>query len=143
MTPHLEPGEEVRLESRPHGAALIRPLGRALVLGAAGGAFVILGPRLSWGIAAVGALVLGAAAFLALAAVLRWDRTRLILTSEKVFVVYGVVRRRAAAVRLARVGPVEIEQSLAGRFLGYGTLVAGDLVVPYVPESGELDRLIG
>ena len=142
VTGYLEPGEEVRLDSRPHGAALVRPLARALFLAGIGGALVLLGPRLSWGVAGVGVLLLALGAIAALAAVVRWDRTHLVLTSEKLFVVYGVIRRRAAAVRLSRVGPIEIEQSVPGRLFGYGTLVAGDLVVPYVPESRELDRLI-
>ena len=142
MTGYLELGELVRLESRPHGAALVRPLGRALALAGLGGTLVLLGPRVSWAAAGVGALVLALGALAALAAVVRWDRTLLVLTSEKLFVVYGVIRRRGAAVRLSRVGPIEIEQSIPGRLFGYGTLVAGDLVVPYVPESRELDRLI-
>lgn len=142
MTDYLEPGEQVRLESRPHGAALVRPLARALALAAVGAALVLSGSRVSWGVAGVGVLVLAIGALAAFAAVVQWDRTLLVLTSEKLFVVYGVIRRRAAAVRLSRVGPIEIEQSIPGRLFGYGTLVAGDLVVPYVPESRELDRLL-
>ena len=142
MNGYLEPGEQVRLESRPHGAALVRPLSRALAVAALGGALVLLGPRTSWAAAGIGVLVLTIGALAALAAVVRWDRTLLVLTSEKLLVVYGVVRRRAAAVRLSRVGPLEIEQSIPGRLFGYGTLVAGELVVPYVPESRELDRLL-
>jgi hypothetical protein len=46
-------------------------------------------------------------------------------------------------VRFARVGPVEVEQSLAGRLLGYGTLIAGDLEVPYVPDPRRVCRLAG
>jgi hypothetical protein len=37
-------------------------------------------------------------------------------------------------VRLERVGAVEVEQSLAGRVLGYGTLIAGPLEITYVPQ---------
>ena len=74
------------------------------------------------------------AAVIAVRAVWRWERTHVVLTTEKLFVVYGTVRRRAAAVRLERVGAVEIEQSLLGRLLGYGTVVAGDLEITYVPE---------
>jgi uncharacterized membrane protein YdbT with pleckstrin-like domain len=61
-----------------------------------------------------------------------------VLTTEKLFVVHGTVRRRAAAVRLERVGPVEIEESLLGRLLGYGTVVAGDLEITHFPEPGRL-----
>ena len=59
---------------------------------------------------------------------------------------YGA-NRRAAAVRLSRLGAVEIEQSLVGRLLGYGTIVAGDLEIDYVPEPrrvyGLVERLSG
>jgi hypothetical protein len=46
-------------------------------------------------------------------------------------------------VRLERVGPVEIEQSPVGRVLGYGTLIAGELEIPYVPDPGRVCRLAG
>ena len=46
-----------------------------------------------------------------------------------------------------RLGAVEIEQSLAGRFMGYGTIVAGDLEIDYVPKPrrvyGLVERLSG
>ena len=131
MRGYLEPGERVRLEERPHAAALLRPVGRALVLAILGGVFVLVAPS-SLGL--VGALLLGAAAILALGAVWRWDRTQLVVTSEKLFVVHGIAQRRAAAVRLERVGPVEMEQSVLGQMLGYGTLIAGELEIPYVPD---------
>jgi uncharacterized membrane protein YdbT with pleckstrin-like domain len=65
-----------------------------------------------------------------------------VLTTEKLFVVHGVVRKRAAAVRLAKVGTVEIEQSLLGRILGYGTIVAGELEIQCVAEPRELCGLV-
>jgi uncharacterized membrane protein YdbT with pleckstrin-like domain len=57
-----------------------------------------------------------------------------VLTTEKLFIVQGIMRRRAAAVRLARVDRVEVDQSVVQRALGYGTLVAGGLVIRYVRE---------
>jgi uncharacterized membrane protein YdbT with pleckstrin-like domain len=140
---YLEPGERVRLESRPHGVALARPLARSLSLAAAGAVLVLLGAPLAWGLGAVGAVLLAAAAFGSFASVWRWDRTSVILTSEKLLVVYGVAQRRAAAVRLERVGPVEVEQGVLGRVLGYGTLVAGELEIPYVPDPERACRLAG
>ncbi len=141
MRRYLSPGEEVQLKARPHGIALAAPLTRALFLAGAGAALVLFGPRVSWLLAPVGAGLLGAAAVVALAAVLRWDRTLLVLTTEKLFVVHGVLRRRAAAVRLSRVGAVEVEQSLLGRVLGYGTIVAGNLEIPHVARPGDVCRL--
>jgi uncharacterized membrane protein YdbT with pleckstrin-like domain len=138
---YLEPGEEIQLESRPHGIALALPLTRAVVVALVGGALVVFGPRFAWALAAIGVIALGGGAILALAAVWRWDRTKLVLTTEKLFVVYGVARRRAAAVRLARVPAIEVEQSLLGHLLGYGTVIAGDLEIPYVPSPRDVCRL--
>ena len=144
MRPYLEPGEVVRLAERPHPAALVRPLGRSLTLALTGGILVLAAP---FSLGLVGALHLVllhvAGAALGLAAVWRWDRTQLVLTSEKLFVVYGIAQRRAAAVRLTRVTPVEIEQSVAGRILGYGTVIAGELVIPFVPHPDRVCSLAG
>jgi uncharacterized membrane protein YdbT with pleckstrin-like domain len=137
---YLEPGEEVRLEERPHAAALLRPFARSLVLALAGAILVVAAPT-SLGL--VGAIVLAVAAILALAAVWRWDRTQLVVTTDKLLVVYGIAQRRGAAVRLARVGPVEMEQSVLGRLLGYGTVFAGDLEIPFVPDPGRVCSLAG
>ena len=139
----LEPGDEVRFDARPHGVALVRPLARPLLLAGAGAALVIVGTETHWALALVGAVALALAFLLALRAVWRWDRTRLVLTSEKLYVVYGIARRRAAAVRLSRVPALEFEQGLVGRVLGYGTLVAGEFEVPYVPDARRMRRLLG
>ena len=130
--------EHVYIDSRRHGVVLVRPLSRALVLGALGAVGFVLG----WPLTVVGAVLLAAAAVVAGAAVWRWDRTHVVVTSEKLFVVHGILRRRAAAVHLARLGTVEIEQSLVGRLLGYGTVVAGELEIPCVPRPAELLRLV-
>ena len=143
VTDKLEPGEEVRLDARPHGAALIRPLTRPLALAVLGAMVAVVGSEVHWAIAAVGAAALALAALLAFRAVWRWDRTRLVLTTEKLYVGYGIAQRRAAAVRLARVPALEFEQGIAGRMLGYGTLVAGDFEVPYVPDARRVRRLLG
>jgi membrane protein YdbS with pleckstrin-like domain len=122
--------EQVRLDERRHAIVLAGPLVRSAGLAAGGVSGFVLG----WPLSAVGVLLLVLGAAIALRAVWQWDRTHVVLTSEKLFVVYGTVRRRAAAVRLERVGAVEIEQSLLGRLLGYGTVIAGDLEITHVPE---------
>jgi uncharacterized membrane protein YdbT with pleckstrin-like domain len=140
MRGYIEPGEKVRFQARPHTAALFRPLVRSIVLALAGGVLVGLTPA---ALGVVGAFLLGIGALLALRAVLRWDRTSLVVTTDKLLVVHGVTQRRAAAVRFARVGPVEVEQGLLGRLLGYGTVIAGDLEIPYVPDPRRVCRLSG
>ena len=143
VKPPLEPGEEVRLDARPHGVALVRPLFRPLLLAAMGAVLVILGSGLHWGLALAGAAALALASLSSLRAVWKWDRTRLVLTTEKLYVVYGLARRRAAAVHLSRVPALEFEQGIAGHVFGYGTLVAGDFEVPYVPEARRVRKLLG
>jgi membrane protein YdbS with pleckstrin-like domain len=130
--------EHVYLDARRHGVVLVRPLLRALLLAAGGWAAFIGG----WPISLAGAPLLIVAAVTATAAVWKWDRTHVVLTTEKLFIVHGVVRKRAAAVRLAKVGTVEIEQSLPGRILGYGTIVAGELEIQCVAAPRELCVLV-
>ena len=132
------PEEHVFLDARRHGVVLARPFCRALV-------FALLGTSAFLGgfpISIAGALLLFVAAVIATAAVWRWDRTHVVLTGERLVVMYGVVRKRAAAVLLARVGSVEIEQSLLGRMLGYGTVVAGELEIKCVAQPRELGGLV-
>ena len=127
------------VDARRHGVVLVAPFARAGALAAVGMAAVVLG----WPFSAAGAVLLAAAAAIATAAVWRWDRTHVVLTTEKLFVVQGTLRRRAAAVRLDHVAAVEVEQTLLGRVLGYGTIVAGDLEIPYVPEPTRMSGLVG
>jgi membrane protein YdbS with pleckstrin-like domain len=130
--------EQVFVDERRHGIVLARPLGRALLLALLGGAGLLL----NWPASIAGVFLLFAAAVDALVAVLRWDRTHVIVTTEKLSVVHGVVRRRAAAVGLTKVATVEVDQSLLGRMLGYGTLVAGDLEIDCVPRAREVSAVV-
>jgi membrane protein YdbS with pleckstrin-like domain len=130
--------ETVFLDARRHGVVLARPLLRAFVLAALGAAAFLGG----WPVSVAGGFLLAAAAGAAVAAVWTWDRTHVVLTDEKLFLVHGVVRRQAAAVHLARVGAVEVEQSLLGRLLGYGTIVAGELEIHCVARPREVYGLV-
>ena len=57
-------------------------------------------------------------------------------------VVGGTLRRRAHAVRLAAVEAVEIEQTLVGQLLGYGTVVVGPLALDHLPKPKSVYRLV-
>jgi uncharacterized membrane protein YdbT with pleckstrin-like domain len=138
LQPVVTGGEQVCIEERRHGVVLVGSFLRASTLAGPGVLAVVIG----WPATAAGAVLLGVAAAIVLRAVWRWERTLVVLTTEKLFVVHGTVRRRAAAVRLSRIGPVEIEQSLLGRLLGYGTIVAGELEITHVPQPTRIvDRL--
>src|SRR5919197_3136088 len=126
--------EQVCVDERRHGIVLAGSFVRAVAL-AAPGAFAV---AVGWPATVAGAVLLALAAGVAVRAVWLWERTRVVLTSKKLFVVHGTLRRRAAAVRLARIGAVEVEETLLGRLLGYGTIVAGDLEITHVPEPRRL-----
>ena len=64
------------------------------------------------------------------------------MTTEKVFLVHGVLRRRASAVRLGSLAAVEVDQTLTGRVLGYGTLVLGPLEVTYIARPRWVSGLV-
>jgi uncharacterized membrane protein YdbT with pleckstrin-like domain len=130
--------ERVCLDERRHAVVLAGPFVRALGLAAVGIGCMAIG----WPASIAGVLLQTLGAAIALRAVWDWERTRVVLTTEKLFVVHGTLRKRAAAVRLARVGAVEIEQSLLGRLLGYGTIVAGELEIMYVPEPRRVYGLV-
>jgi uncharacterized membrane protein YdbT with pleckstrin-like domain len=131
-------GELTYLDSRRHGIVLAPALSRAFLIAAAGGFLV----SLAWPLALAGAALVAVAAMLALRAVWKWERTHVVMTDEKLAIVRGTLRRRTAAVRLDRVGAVEVDQSLFGRVLGYGTLVAGPLEITYVPQPRSVYGLV-
>ena len=103
------------------------------------GGFLLAQP---WPLQLPGALLVVAGALLSLRAVWKWERTHLVVTTEKLFVVDGTLRRRASSVRLRSVENLELEQSLPGRLLGYGTLVAGPLEIDHVAEPRNVYRLV-
>jgi uncharacterized membrane protein YdbT with pleckstrin-like domain len=130
--------EKICLEERRHAVVLAGPFVRALGLAVVGIGLMAIG----WPASILGVLLQGLGAAVALRAVWNWERTRVVLTTEKLFVVHGTLRKRAAAVRLSRVGAVEIEQGLIGRLLGYGAIVAGELEIDYVLEPRRVYGLV-
>ena len=131
-------GERVCLETRKHGVVLAVPLAKAIVL-AGGGGVLLARP---FPLSVVGALALAAAAVVAVRAVWRWEHSRVVVTTRRLVVVDGALRRRTRAIALDRLGAVAVEQTLAGRLLGYGTMVASDLEVAYVPEPRRVYGLV-
>ena len=81
----------------------------------------------------LGAVLIAAGAFFTLRAVWQWERTRLVVTTEKVYLLNGTLHRRSKAVRLQLVDAVEVDQSLVGQLFGYGTVVVGPLRVRHSP----------
>jgi uncharacterized membrane protein YdbT with pleckstrin-like domain len=132
-------GEEVYLDARLHGAVLARPIARSSMLVLLGIA-VMLVPFAA--AAVVGALLIAAGAAFTLRAVWQWERTHLVVTTEKIYLLNGTLRRRTKAVRLQAVDAVEVDQSLVGQLLGYGTVVVGPLEVGHIAHPADVCRLV-
>ena len=130
--------EQVCFDVRRHGVVLLRPFLWSLTLLVVG-LFLM---ALPWPVPIVAPFVMGIGAVSAVAAVWSWDRTRFVVTTEKVFLVQGVTRKRASAVRLRGLRSISLEQSVLGRMLGYGTLHAGPLEVEHVPCARQARDLV-
>jgi uncharacterized membrane protein YdbT with pleckstrin-like domain len=137
MRPHRD--EEVYLDSRLHGAVLARPIFRSLLLVLLGIAALIVPFTPA---TALGAALIAAGAFFTLRAVWQWERTHLVVTTEKVYLLNGTLHRRSRAVRLQMVDAVEVDQSLVGQLFGYGTVVVGPLKVGHIARPGEVCDLV-
>lgn len=133
-----EHDERIHLDARRHGIVLAPALLRAFLVAAAGGLLFTL----PFPVPLAGAALVIASALYALRAAWKWERTRVIVTDEQLALVRGTLRRRIAAVRFERVGAVEVDQSLIGRLLGYGTLVAGPLEITFVPQPRSVYGLV-
>ena len=134
----VESDEEVCLEARRHGIVLAGPLFWAVLLSGIGGV-VSTAPR-PYSLAGAALIALGV--LIALRAVWKWERTRVVVTTDKVLLVGGTLRRRAHSVRLAGLEAIELEQTLIGQLLGYGTVVVGPMALHYVPKPKSVYRLV-
>ena len=114
------------------------PFARAFALAAAGG-FLATRP---FPLPLIGAALVIVAALATLRAVWRWERTRVLVTTEKLVVVHGTLKRRTTALRLERIGAIEVEQGVVARVFGYGTLVAGPLSISHVPQPRQVYALV-
>jgi uncharacterized membrane protein YdbT with pleckstrin-like domain len=122
----LVDGERVLLHRRPHWRLLVGPvLAFLATLGIAGYlAAVAQGQdwqRWAWPSIGVGVVVL--VVWLAVAPVVRWRTTHLVVTTRRLLVREGARRPRDLEVRLDRIAAVRVRRGRLGRLLGGGTLV--------------------
>jgi Bacterial PH domain len=130
----LESGERLLLATRPHPAALLGALLRALgAVLAAAVAVALLAQSSAPDPVRIAldllALALAGRAVLRFArAVWQWDRSLFALTTRRVFVVAprGALRRAWETLPLGAIHSTGVSHSFAGRLLGYGTLTLGD-----------------
>jgi uncharacterized membrane protein YdbT with pleckstrin-like domain len=119
----LQPGEKVIHRARLHWLIY----GRAMLLFAAAAALAVLASSApdnlhnALAYSALAALVLGLAA--ALAAAIRRGTTEFVVTDQRVIFKRGVISRHTVEMNRTKIESVDVDQSLLGRMLGYGTVV--------------------
>jgi uncharacterized membrane protein YdbT with pleckstrin-like domain len=98
-----------------------------LVPGLCGGFFVLLGTFIliggDGGSTGVGLLIGGFGVLVIALAVMVRNATEMAVTSKRVIVKVGLLRKKTLELFLSRVESVGVEQGLLGRMLGYGSIV--------------------
>jgi uncharacterized membrane protein YdbT with pleckstrin-like domain len=73
--------------------------------------------------------------FLVLAYV-RYKSTELAVTTKRVIVKHGFVRRQTIEINLGKVESIQVDQSLLGRLFDFGTLVVAGTGASHAPLTG-------
>ncbi len=126
---NLAPGETVVYRTGCHWIVMLWPLVAGLVLGFAGFALFAGGWLATrnggsyYGAIVEGAIVLIAAAALIAGGVIRRVATEVAVSNQRVYLRTGLFSRRSVAVLLPRVESIGMKETLAGRILGYGTVL--------------------
>jgi len=117
---NLLPGETVDYRAHLHKVIFLVPV----LFGATGAA--LLGYGLALALAPVwicGAAVLAYGLALGVGRLVEFLGSEFAVTNKRVLIKVGIVNRRSLEMLLAKVETVRVEQSVAGRLLGYGTIV--------------------
>jgi uncharacterized membrane protein YdbT with pleckstrin-like domain len=126
---NLNPGEQVLYATQLHWIVLLRSIavdaifsgsGIALLVWAVGGKHTERGEAQMIGMVGV-ALILFGNLILALAWVRR-SATEMAVTNKRVIIKVGFLTKRTIELFLSKVESVEVEQTLPGRMLGYGSI---------------------
>jgi len=70
------------------------------------------------------------------------------VTSKKIVTSGGLIRRNTDDLRVTKIEGIQVDQSLLGRILGYGTVTfsgtgAGNIVMSFVPNPVEIKKIVG
>ena len=127
---NLSSGETVLYQTRLHWVVMIAPCMAAVVAGAVG-IGLLLGALSassdagsnSGTLASAGGLLLLVAAVVMAVAFWRRSKTEMAVTNRRVLVKVGRLTRRSVEIMLSKIESITVDQSLAGRIFGFGTIV--------------------
>ena len=69
-------------------------------------------------------------------AYVRYRTTELAITTKRVIVKHGFIRRRTVEINIAKVESIQVDQEILGRMFNFGTLVIAGAGDPQAPVSG-------
>lgn len=69
-------------------------------------------------------------------AFVRYKTTELAITSKRVIVKFGFIRRRTVEININKVESVQVDQAILGRIFNFGTLVISGAGNPQAPIAG-------
>lgn len=140
----LQPGETLRYVGRLHWIVYLPGLvlfAIAVALAAAIVAAKQLGNFVPYLLIALDLVMLVSLLTLLAAAVRRWT-TEIAVTDRRVIFKRGLIRRHTIEMNMDKVETVDVDQSLAGRLLGYGDIVVrgtGSSIEPFRKIAAPLD----
>lgn len=127
---HLIDGEKVVYETRLHWTVLVAPFLLGLLFAVPGIALLAFSASRSGDKGAAGEFMMAVGAALLVGAVVCAGRgivsrsaTEMAVTNKRIVVKVGVAARRTIELLLSRVESIDVEESVMGRMLGYGTVV--------------------
>lgn len=139
----LTPGETVHATARITGWIWFGPIVACFViLGLLG--LTLLTPSIRQQPAlAVGAGVLAAGLLCAilLGPWIKQSTTNMVVTDRRVIAKFGLISRRAIEMRISKIESIQVEQTLVGRMLGYGTVMVHGTGGAFEPLSIVADPL--
>jgi uncharacterized membrane protein YdbT with pleckstrin-like domain len=117
----------VLYKTRLHWIVLVGPLLLSIFLAALGIAALVGGYKVAdqsrTGLVAGGALLLMAAVIVLAIGLVRRNATEVAVSNKRVLIKHGFVARKSIEVLLAKIESIGVDESVAGRMLGYGSVI--------------------
>jgi uncharacterized membrane protein YdbT with pleckstrin-like domain len=92
-----------------------------------------------WHLFALGLLLLpvfGLGLVFWILAYVRYKTTELAITTKRVIVKHGFIRRRTVEINISKVESIQVDQEILGRMFNFGTLVIAGAGDPQAPIAG-------
>jgi len=97
-----------------------------------------------WHLIALGIILLpafGIGLVFLIIAYVRYQSTELAVTTKRVIVKHGFIRRQTVEINLSKVESIQVDQGVLGRMLNFGTLIVAGTGTSHAPLAGIADPM--